>query len=340
MSGRTPIGMLLDMLVPMDTVTDRGVQPATLVGYGPISAAHVRLLRPTASVRPVYVDSRSGQPIALGDQIHTPQAEQAEQGATRQGRRQSKDTRRRQQRPATDTGTGTGKGAGTGGNGLYGSRPAAWDEASFRMVIQGFLQPVEVTDTAEPQHDPSARLTRLLQVRDVRCAGPGCSVPARRCERDHLIPYGQPGGVPAAWNLLHLSRRCHRAKHHGWSVAVDPDGRVTWVSPLGRTDRKPSPHDRPEATDWARWEGSARWGFTGLQLFAPPAPVHHQAGHQQRRARASGERRGGRLGLGPRPRSLASEPDDRRPDDGNDPGPRYGTRAGEPSEPGPDQPPF
>ena len=144
---------------------------------------------------------------------------------------------------------------------------AVWEEGAFRAVVQGFLHPVEVTDTAEPQHDPSAALTRLLAVRDVRCAGPGCSVGAARCDRDHLVPYGTPGGVTAAWNLRHLSRRCHRAKHHGWTLTVHPDGSVSWLSPLGRTYRKPSPHDRPEPTDWTRWDGSPRWGPTGLHLI-------------------------------------------------------------------------
>ena len=141
-----------------------------------------------------------------------------------------------------------------------------WDEGALRAVVQGFLQPIEVTDVAEPQHDPGRRLTRLLRLRDVRCAGPGCSVPAQRCDRDHLTAYGTPGGVTGAWNLRHLSPRCHRAKHHGWTLTVHPGGNVTWLSPLGRTYHRPAPHDRPQPTDWNRWHDSVRWTTTGLQL--------------------------------------------------------------------------
>ena len=147
----------------------------------------------------------------------------------------------------------------TGGPGQHRSRPAQWDPASFQAVVRQFAQPIEITDTAEPQHDPSRRLTRLLRLRDVRCAGPGCSVPAARCDRDHLTPYGAPGGHTAAWNLRHLSRRCHRAKHHGWTLTVHPDGNASWLSPLGRTYNRPSPHDPPHPTRWAHEGTAAGW---------------------------------------------------------------------------------
>ena len=333
LSGANPVGVLLNVLVPMDTVVDRGVQPATLTGYGPISAAHVRLLRPAAWVRPIYVDSRSGQPIALGGTIYPPQAgqpgqpeyrarpeqagppgqaEQAEQPrALGQGHQADQTDQpdqldrpdqikqvdqpdplnfvdnHSQQRPDPDQRDrrgskkrkdldGSKKRKEPGGNAQHRSRPVTWDEQSFRAVLQSFLQPVEITDRAEPQHDPSRRLTRLLQLRDVRCAGPGCSVPAQRCDRDHRIPYGTPGGVTAAWNLRHLSRRCHRAKHHGWTLTPHPEGRVSWQSPLGRTYHRPAPHQRPEPTDWTRWDTSPRHGPTGLQLIpAKGQPTRH-----------------------------------------------------------------
>ncbi len=103
------------------------------------------------------------------------------------------------------------------------------------------LGPEVITDTAEPQHDPSARLARLIDLRDVRCAGPGCG--STRNHRDHLEPY--PDGPTAAWNLGLLSQRCHAAKHHGWTLVRHPDGSTTWTSPLGRTYQRPSPHTRP-----------------------------------------------------------------------------------------------
>ena len=76
-------------------------------------------------------------------------------------------------------------------------------------------------------------------------------------------------GPTAAWNLTCLSRRCHQAKHNGWTLTRHDDGSVTWLSPLGRTYNKPSPHERPQPTNWARWEGSPRWDATGLRLMPP-----------------------------------------------------------------------
>ena len=113
-----------------------------------------------------------------------------------------------------------------------------------------------------------------------------CAAPARgaRCPLCGATgttspPYGTPGGVTAAWNLRHLSRRCHRAKHHGWALTVHPDGTVTWLSPLGRTYQRPAPHQRPEPTDWTRWQDSPRWTPTGLQLL----PAKNQPQRQDSR---------------------------------------------------------
>ena len=103
----------------------------SLDGYGPVGAAHVRLLRPH-SVRRVMVDSRSGRPIAVDD------------------------------------------------------RPTPVDPRPAGPRCRDMLRPDLVVDADEPQHDPGARLARLVDLRDARCAGPGCA--SRRCDRDHLHP--------------------------------------------------------------------------------------------------------------------------------------------------------
>jgi hypothetical protein len=102
-----------------------------------------------------------------------------------------------------------------------------------------------VVDADEPQHDPSARLARLIDLRDVRCCGPGCS--STRCDRDHLDPW--PAGPTSARNLGLASPRCHQAKHHGWLLVRHPDGSVTWTSTLNRVYHRPSPHDPPPRVD-------------------------------------------------------------------------------------------
>ena len=160
--------------------------------YGPLTAEHVRLLRPTL-LRRVLIDDESGRPLHVQD------------------------------RPV----------------------PASPDPAGLREQVLGMLRPEVVTDRAEPQHDPSAALARLVDLRDVRCAGPGCG--STRNHRDHLQPW--PEGPTAAWNLGPLSARCHAAKHTNWILVRHPDGSITWTSPLGRTYTRPSPHAPPPRVD-------------------------------------------------------------------------------------------
>ena len=184
--------VVLNVHVPVATVLGLSREPGHLDGYGPISAEHVRLLRPRA-FRRVMVDARSGRPIAVDDRA-----------------------------VAADP-----------------------DPPVARQQVLDMLRPDVVVDRAEPQHDPSARLARLVDVRDRRCSGPGCS--CTRTHRDHLVPH--PLGPTAAWNLGRLSDRCHQAKHAGWTLQRHDDGRVTWLSPLGRTYRRPSPHRPPPQVD-------------------------------------------------------------------------------------------
>ncbi len=114
----------------------------------------------------------------------------------------------------------------------------------------------------EHPHDPSVGLVRFVQLRDPRCAGPGCASPARQCDLDHLIPY--PTGPTSANNLGPVSRRCHNAKTHGgWTLSPHPDGSVTWTSPLGHASTRPS---RTEPAD-----------LTNLRPARPPRlPQHDQ----------------------------------------------------------------
>lgn len=95
------------------------------------------------------------------------------------------------------------------------------------------LRPVRLRDTTEPQHDPSTALRRLVQVRDVRCIGPGCPRSAQSCDLDHEQEYAL-GGPTSEPNLSAKSPRCHRARHAGWAAERDRrTGVTTWTSPDG-----------------------------------------------------------------------------------------------------------
>lgn len=139
--------------------------------------------------------------------------------------------------------------------------PTADEPTAVREQVSAMLRPDVVVDRDEPQHDPSARLARLVDLRDVYCCGPGCSM--THTDRDHLEPH--PTGATSARNLGRLSKRCHGAKHHGWHLTRHDDGSVTWTSPLRRSYRRPSPHAPPPRVD----------------LWQDPPPV---APHPERRS--------------------------------------------------------
>ncbi len=136
--------------------------------------------------------------------------------------------------------------------------------------LLGMIRPWRVFRVAEDRHDPSAGLVRLIDVRDQHCTGPGCSIGVGRTEHDHLEPW--PGGPTAAWNLKNHSQRCHRAKHHGWTVTTHTDGSATWASPTGRRYWRPSPHDPPPAID-----NAARIPRSRRCSEVPPAGVDDES---------------------------------------------------------------
>ncbi len=113
-----------------------------------------------------------------------------------------------------------------------------------RQRLLGMLRPTAIHDDAEPRHDPSRALRRLVEIRDQRCDGPGCATPARRCELDHGVAYAEEGPT-GVWNLYGRSPRCHHAKHDGWTVVRHPDGSSTWTSPTGRTYHRRGHWRRP-----------------------------------------------------------------------------------------------
>jgi hypothetical protein len=191
--------VVLNVHVPMATVLDLSRQPGTLERYGPISAEHVRLLRPRL-YRRVLVDSDSGRPIAQDD--HT--------------------------------------------------TPVDPDPDRFAEQLRSMLPTRGRHRHRRTPARPLRRLARLIDLRDVHCAGPGCS--SSHTDRDHLTPW--PAGPTNAANLGRLSARCHAAKHNGWHLQRHPDGSTTWTSRYGRTYHRPSPHQPPPH----------------VNLYTPPPP--------------------------------------------------------------------
>lgn len=78
-------------------------------------------------------------------------------------------------------------------------------------------------------YSPGAELARRVRLRDGTCRHPGCTVPAARCDLDHVVPFNHAdpltGGLTCEENLACMCRRHHRLKTHGdASYRLMPDG--------------------------------------------------------------------------------------------------------------------
>ncbi len=101
-------------------------------------------------------------------------------------------------------------------------------------------------DCGRSTYRPPADLAEFVIARDQRCAFPGCTRRARRCDLDHEQPW-QSGGPTSPDNLAPLCRRHHLAKHHaGWRRRRQPDGSYHWTAPTGHTYQVTPPRYPPD----------------------------------------------------------------------------------------------
>ena len=108
----------------------------------------------------------------------------------------------------------------------------------------------QVLGLASSGYRPGPRLAAHIRARDGVCRGPGCTVPADRCDLDHELPW--PAGATEAGNLYAKSRRCHNTKTAGlWTSTPRPDGALAWTTLAGREyvtypkNWRESIHDEP-----------------------------------------------------------------------------------------------
>jgi hypothetical protein len=286
------------ILVPVETALGMSDEPADLVGYGPISGPHARDLLVAAELRQACTDLTTGRLVALSDTVVRPPREtghrwgsahypqQGEQvyeadlpqrnhgrgdlGPVALRRDRTEPLQRwvdalpRPLRPPSPLGPARStRSAGPSGP-PEPSVPPAPPGPPFLLLdalLQMTTHALPLEDRVEPRHDPSRWLTDFVVLRDTRCIGPGCSLPARACDLDHWQPY--PAGPTSAANLGPASRRCHNAKTYGgWILTPHPDGSITWTTPQGQS------HTRPSRT-------------TGADLSRLHAPAKHIPPHQR-----------------------------------------------------------
>ena len=112
-----------------------------------------------------------------------------------------------------------------------------------------------VLDVGHTRYRPPTAIVEHVLARDGCCAGPGCGVPADRCDLDHTTEYhGVPAngspvrGTTSVDNLGPLSDRCHRLKTDGgFRLRQVEPGVFEWHTPAGLTYRvTPGEHGRTE----------------------------------------------------------------------------------------------
>lgn len=80
---------------------------------------------------------------------------------------------------------------------------------------------------------PTAAMRAQVMAVDGTCRGPGCTVPAHRCDLDHDTPW--PTGPTLVSNLTAKERQHHNVRtHQRWSATRDPDGAVHWRTAAAR----------------------------------------------------------------------------------------------------------
>ena len=82
---------------------------------------------------------------------------------------------------------------------------------------------------------PTPLVRACVEGRDGTCRFPGCSVPAHKCQLDHVHRYNhehpQKGGPTTTANLHCLCSKHHNVKTTGaWDVTLHPDGSEIWTS--------------------------------------------------------------------------------------------------------------
>ncbi len=118
---------------------------------------------------------------------------------------------------------------------------------------------------AHDAYAPTDEMVRHVQAVDGTCRGPGCHIPATRCDLDHEIPW--PAGPTALGNLTAKHRQHHNLKTAGlWKSSRGPDDQVVWRTFAGRRYRT-LPKDWLEAT---------RRPAPSASDTAPPEPPDRQ----------------------------------------------------------------
>ncbi|MBB2986980.1 HNH endonuclease signature motif containing protein [Terracoccus luteus] len=139
---------------------------------------------------------------------------------------------------------------GHGWVGAEHAREIATVDGSVWQVLLADVDTGRAVALSTRRHRPTAEMVRFVRAVDGTCRGPGCEVPADRCDLDHDVPW--PVGETHVGNLTCKHRAHHRVRTTGlWSAVRHTDGRVVWRTAAGRL-YVTRPHD------WLEGDGGPR----------------------------------------------------------------------------------
>jgi hypothetical protein len=118
----------------------------------------------------------------------------------------------------------------------------------------------QLLDVSVDTYEPPQWMRDLVVARDRTCQGPGCRMPAARCDLDHTVEW--PCGPTCPANLCALCRTHHRVKTltdaSCRAITGDPMAAHRWTLPSGHTYaiRREPALDHPALVHVTPWEST------------------------------------------------------------------------------------
>lgn len=115
------------------------------------------------------------------------------------------------------------------------ARQVAAQQRQARWRVSVTDQSGRLIHNVATRRRPRTGDAEFVKARDRTCRAPGCRVPARHTDLDHIRDWAR-GGPTARANLGALCRHDHRLKHEGgWRHRQIAAGVFAWTSALGHT---------------------------------------------------------------------------------------------------------
>ncbi|MCP2326064.1 hypothetical protein HDA40_004571 [Hamadaea flava] len=243
--GASPVARpgVVELLVPLETLTGQSEAPAHLAGYGPVIADIARQV--AAQQARQEAARRHGEAAAAerGDKLG---AKLGEWLATHWRYRvydgdgqllYAGTTRARPGSPHTGSSHVAAPRTKSPRTPLARVAGCQSEPVAPGVLRLQPLQPCPPTASDPTARFPDAATRRWVAARDNTCRAPGCTNPARTCDTDHTVDHAF-GGPTTDENLGLLCRHHHRLKHEGGHrLRQIRPGHFAWESPSGRTYR-------------------------------------------------------------------------------------------------------